>query len=64
MRQQITKENGIDYFVLKPFVEAIELGWKNQRELIERDALLNSTTLNLGVVAKDKKQREMEGSSQ
>lgn len=56
---QLTKKNGVDYFVLKPFIEAIGLNWRGQQEFIERDALLISTRRKIRLVGKDGKKRKM-----
>lgn len=51
--------NGTPYVAMKPLVESMGLLWEGQRQRIQRDTVLNSTTSSLKVVAEDGKTREM-----
>ena len=50
---------GIVYIPCKPICEAIGVAWDAQRVKIQEDEVLNSTTIQIAVVASDGKQRNM-----
>lgn len=54
----ITKENK-KYVIPKQICENLGIDWEWQRQKIERDSVLSSTTFMIKVVAKDGKNREM-----
>ncbi|QTA84859.1 phage antirepressor N-terminal domain-containing protein [Desulfonema magnum] len=51
--------NNAEYVAMKPVCEGMGLDWEAQRQLIERDPVLNSTACIIQVVAGDGKQRDM-----
>jgi hypothetical protein len=53
------EKNGRKYVAMKPIVEAMELEWNKQLELIKRDPVLYSTMTIMGIVAADGKERDM-----
>ena len=52
-------QTGIVYIPCKPICEAIGVDWDSQRQKIKQDEVLNSTAVEITVVANDGKQREM-----
>lgn len=53
------EKDGKRYVAMKPICEGMGLNWRAQRELIERDPVLDSTRRVIRLVAQDGKNREM-----
>lgn len=55
----VVERDGQKLVAMKPIAEAMGLDWESQRQLIQRDSVLNSTACFTQVVAEDGKIREM-----
>ena len=51
--------DGIPYVAMKPICENMGLDWEAQRQRMERDSVLSTTTCMIKAVADDGKQREV-----